>query len=36
MNDLKTRIDRLEGKTDDIHHYIPFVNWLEVVAQNVS
>ena len=36
INDLNIRIDRLEGKTDDIHQYIPFVNWLEVVAQNVS
>ena len=36
MKDLNTRIDRLEGKTDDIHQYVPFVGWLEGVGQVVS
>jgi len=29
-------VDRLEGKTDDIHHYVPFVGWLEEVGRDVS
>ena len=29
-------MDRLEGKTDDIHHYVPFVGWLEEVGRDVS
>ena len=33
---LNDRIDRIEGKTNDVHYYIPFVGWLEEVGQNVS
>lgn len=29
LSDLDKRLERLEGKTDDIHHYVPFVGWLE-------
>ena len=36
LKDLNERMDRLEGKTDDLHHYIPFVGWLEEVGQNIS
>lgn len=25
VQELNERVDRLEGKTDDIHHYVPFV-----------
>ena len=33
---LKNKVDILEGKTSDIHQYIPFVSWLEEVGRNVS
>jgi hypothetical protein len=33
---LNQRMDNLEGKTNDIHHYIPFVSWLEEVGHSVS
>lgn len=36
MVDLNNRMDRLEGKTDDIHKYVPFVGWLEGVGQTMS
>ena len=36
LKELNTRMDRLEGKTDDLHDYIPFVGWLEEVGQNLS
>ena len=36
LKELNIRIDRLEGKTNDLHHYIPFVGWLEEVGQNLS
>jgi hypothetical protein len=36
VQELNDRVDRLEGKTDDIHHYIPFVGWLEEVGRDVS
>lgn len=34
--ELNQRIDRLEGKTDDIHQYVPFVKWLEDVGHSLS
>jgi len=36
VNRLDKRISVLEQKTTDIHNHIPFVNWLEIVAQDVS
>ena len=36
LNELNTRVNRLEGKTDDIHRFTPFVGWLETVGQTVS
>lgn len=36
LTELNNRVDRLEGKTDDIHKYVPFVGWLEGVGQTVS
>ena len=36
LKDINIRMDRIEGKTDDIHHYVPFVSWLETVGQNLS
>jgi hypothetical protein len=36
VKELNDRMDRLEGKTDDIHHYIPFVGWLEEVGRDIS
>jgi hypothetical protein len=36
VQELNNRVDRLEGKTDDIHHYVPFVGWLEEVGRDVS
>jgi hypothetical protein len=36
LKNISERIDSLEGKTDDLHHYVPFVGWLEEVGQNVS
>jgi hypothetical protein len=36
IKDLRTRIDSIEGKADDIHHFVPFVEWLETVGQNLS
>lgn len=36
VQELNERVDRLEGKTDDIHHYVPFVGWLEEVGRDVS
>lgn len=36
VQELNKRVDRLEGKTDDIHHYVPFVGWLEEVGRDVS
>jgi GTP:adenosylcobinamide-phosphate guanylyltransferase len=36
LKHLNVRMDRLEGKTDDMHHYVPFVSWLETVGQNLS
>ena len=35
VQELNERVDRLEGKTDDIHHYVPFVGWLEEVGRDV-
>lgn len=36
IENIRERLDRLEGKTDDLHHYVPFVGWLENVGENVS
>ena len=36
LKELNIRMDRLEGKTNDLHHYIPFVGWLEEVGCNLS
>jgi hypothetical protein len=36
VNDLNDRVDRLEGKTDDIHQYVPFVGWLEEVGRDIN
>jgi hypothetical protein len=36
MVNLNDRIDRLEGKTNDIHQYVPFVGWLEGVGKVMS
>jgi hypothetical protein len=33
---LNQRIDKLEGKTNDMHQYIPFVGWLENVGASLS
>jgi hypothetical protein len=33
---LSSRIDQIEGKTNDIHQYVPFVGWLEGVGHVVS
>ena len=33
---LKDKVDVLEGKTSDMHKYVPFVEWLEEVGRNVS
>ena len=34
--DINQRLDRLEGKTNDIHQYVPFVGWLEGVGSRMS
>jgi hypothetical protein len=36
VNELNTRVNRLEGKTNDMHQYVPFVEWLEEVGRDVS
>jgi hypothetical protein len=36
VKELNERVDSLEGKTNDLHHYIPFVGWLEEVGRDVS
>ena len=36
LNELNTRVNRIEGKTDDIHEFTPFVRWLEGVGRHVS
>lgn len=36
VDELNERVERLEGKTDDIHHYVPFVEWIEEVGRDVS
>jgi hypothetical protein len=36
IQELNERVDRLEGKTDDLHNYIPFVGWLEAVGRDLS
>lgn len=36
VNQLDKRISVLEQKTSDLHEHVPFVNWLETVAQDVS
>jgi hypothetical protein len=33
---LNHRVNNLEEKTNDLHHYVPFVGWLEEVGQNIS
>lgn len=34
--DLNNRMDSLEGKTDDMHKFTPFISWLEEVGHTVS
>lgn len=36
VDDLNSRMNILEGKTDDIHKFTPFVGWLETVGHTVS
>jgi hypothetical protein len=36
IKNIDERLYRLEGKTNDLHQYIPFVGWLEEVGQNIS
>lgn len=36
IKDINTRMDRLEGKVDDMHRFTPFVEWLEKVGKNLS
>jgi hypothetical protein len=36
LTELNERVDRLEGKTNDIHQHVPFVNWLASVGQVMS
>ena len=35
LENLNTRINKLENKTNDIHKYVPFVGWLENVGRNL-
>lgn len=34
--ELQNRMDRLEGKTNDIHRYVPFVGWLENIGHKIK
>ena len=36
VDELDKRLSVLEEKTADLHDHVPFVNWLEIVAQDVS
>jgi uncharacterized membrane protein len=36
LENLHHRVNQLENKTDDMHRYIPFVEWLRNVGQNLS
>ena len=36
LDNLNERVYRLEGKTNDIHKYVPFVGWLEGTAVTLS
>lgn len=36
LNDLNKRVNRIEGKTNDIHEFTPFVRWLEGVGRQIS
>ena len=29
LDSIESRLEKLEGKTDDIHRFTPFVGWLE-------
>ena len=36
VTNLKQRIENIEGKTEDIHKYTPFVEWLEQTGIRIS
>ena len=36
LNELNIRINKIEGKTDDMHRFTPFVGWLEGVGRHMS
>ena len=36
LEKIEYRLDRLEDKTDDLHYYIPFVDWLEQQGKRLA
>ena len=36
LESLCERTKKLEDQTEDIHHYVPFVNYLEETAKSLS
>lgn len=36
LTEIDERVKRLEGKTNDMHKFVPFVGWLESVGKKIT
>ena len=36
LDDIESRVKKIEGETEDIHHFVPFVSWLETLKNKLS
>ena len=36
IQDIDLRLKKIESQTTDIHHYVPFVGWLDEKAKTIS
>tara|TARA_B110000967_G_C18736620_1_gene485432 strand:- start:281 stop:484 length:204 start_codon:yes stop_codon:yes gene_type:complete len=34
--DIDNRLKKIENQTEEIHHYVPFVGWLEEQGQKLA
>jgi len=36
LSQLEERIERIEKDVKDVHHYVPFVGWLETQGKRIA
>ena len=36
LEDIESRVKKIEGETEEIHQFVPFVSWLETLKNKLS